>query len=810
MRSKNSTRIHPRLAIIVFLVVSILLIPIFSSAEAACIEDPTAFWQLEEDPAPYSDSIGALSATCSGSAPTECPTQTTSGVVGNALVFNDSSTGLDIAAANPATRPFDWAVTDSFSIEVWFKTAAAAPLSSTMVAVGRVHESTINLKWFVGVDASTGFAVSRVVDRADNGDAAEDELLGSTNLTDGGPHHVVVTRDASTGKIYLYVDGVLEDSTSVNYTDGFTSQTNPMNIGYLNRVSSKFHFNGTIDEVAIYGSALTPEIVKSHFDNGSVNQTYCADVAPAVLLEPEMNIGFVGYAYEGNFMASGNPTPTFTLGSNPPTGLTIADANTGEIDWLPLDNQWPSVDVEVTAQNSVDFDTNTVSIDLYDLCGDFQPALWGLDESATPFTDSVGGLLATCSGTAPTECPTSNTTDAILSNSLAFSPVDETGLDVASGGATVFDWAQTDSFSVEAWVKPAASLSGTQVAVGRVHEATISLRWWLGVKQDGSAAAQVIDRDGTGGSIELVDSRPSPSDLRDRWALIGLVRDAATNQIRLYVDGELADSETVVYTSGFNSGSNPLNIGYLNRVSSKFHFTGLIDEVALYDAALTASVFATHYQNGLIGKGYCNTAPTFGTPAPNPVPTTATEEQLYTVDFNVNDVDPDTLTLTLANAPTGMSINGSGVVTWIPDDPIVSPVSYTVQVSDNAGGTNSQQYDITVTAVNDPPVIASQNGTLTTEEETALEITIADVNYSDVDSTSGFSLGVQGGTNYTVAGNTITPVAGFIGNLTVPVTVSDGTDSSTPFNLTVEVTEPATGGGGGGGGGGCFINAILR
>jgi hypothetical protein len=132
--------------------------------------------------------------------------------------------------------------------------------------------------------------------------------------------------------------------------------------------------------------------------------------------------------------------------------------------------------------------------------------------------------------------------------------------------------------------------------------------------------------------------------------------------------------------------------------------------VALYDTALTASVFATHYQNGLIGKGYCNTAPVFTDPVPNPVPTTATEDQLYTVDFNATDVDSDALTWSLVGAPTGMQIDSAGVVTWTPDDPITSPVSYMVMVQDNQGGTNTQSYNIDVTAVDDPTPSGSGGG----------------------------------------------------------------------------------------------------
>ncbi|PIP80738.1 MAG: hypothetical protein COW84_03620, partial [Gammaproteobacteria bacterium CG22_combo_CG10-13_8_21_14_all_40_8] len=48
-------------------------------------------------------------------------------------------------------------------------------------------------------------------------------------------------------------------------------------------------------------------------------------------------------------------------------------------------------------------------------------------------------------------------------------------------------------------------------------------------------------------------------------------------------------------------------------------------------------------------------------------------------------------------------------------------------------------------------------------------------------------LTVLAGTNYSLNANTITPSAGFVGELTVPVTVSDGWLSSEVFNASVTV-----------------------
>jgi MYXO-CTERM domain-containing protein len=89
------------------------------------------------------------------------------------------------------------------------------------------------------------------------------------------------------------------------------------------------------------------------------------------------------------------------------------------------------------------------------------------------------------------------------------------------------------------------------------------------------------------------------------------------------------------------------------------------------------------------------------------------------------------------------------------------------------------------------PVIDTQAGALATDEETDLLIELDDVTVTDGDNVfpDDFTLTVQEGDNYTVTSNTITPVLGFAGDLTVPVVVNDGTDDSGSFDLTVTVND---------------------
>jgi VCBS repeat-containing protein len=115
-------------------------------------------------------------------------------------------------------------------------------------------------------------------------------------------------------------------------------------------------------------------------------------------------------------------------------------------------------------------------------------------------------------------------------------------------------------------------------------------------------------------------------------------------------------------------------------------------------------------------------------------------------------------------------------------------LSVPVSVSDGLLTSNIFNVAISVSSVNDPPVIIGQT-TLTINEETPLTIVLTDLVVSDNDNTypGDFTLDVMSGENYSVAGATITPAAEFSGALNVPVTVNDGSSSSAVFNLQVTV-----------------------
>src|SRR4030065_27413 len=106
--------------------------------------------------------------------------------------------------------------------------------------------------------------------------------------------------------------------------------------------------------------------------------------------------------------------------------------------------------------------------------------------------------------------------------------------------------------------------------------------------------------DGINDSVSLF-SLTGTKVLGNGWQDVVAVRDANASAIRLYVNGvQDAANTAAVYSSGFDSATVPLNIG---NMAGGYPFQGLVDEVALYNRALTNAEIRSHYY---LARGYCD------------------------------------------------------------------------------------------------------------------------------------------------------------------------------------------------------------
>jgi len=87
-------------------------------------------------------------------------------------------------------------------------------------------------------------------------------------------------KDGTSNQLKIYVDGVLENTAAATFTSGFASPDAGISIGWRNVSGDPSYFKGSIDEVAIYNSALDAASITQHYNNGLQNKGYCGDTQP--------------------------------------------------------------------------------------------------------------------------------------------------------------------------------------------------------------------------------------------------------------------------------------------------------------------------------------------------------------------------------------------------------------------------------------------------------------------------------------------------------------------------------------------------
>ena len=188
------------------------------------------------------------------------------------------------------------------------------------------------------------------------------------------------------------------------------------------------------------------------------------------------------------------------------------------------------------------------------------------------------------------------------------------------------------------------------------------------------------------------------------WHHIALSYDALGERMAGYLDGNFVGEIAVSGPTKALEYWNPL-IG--NPWSGGF--TGLIDEVNIYDSALTAAdVAALH--DAFLGGG--QSSPPNASPIANDDVATTLEDTplvLTPVELTGNDVDADgdLLTISDVNLVSGngsVALLSSGLVVFTPtaNDSGTALLEYEIQ--DGRGGQSTGQVTVTVTPINDAPM----------------------------------------------------------------------------------------------------------
>jgi len=173
-----------------------------------------------------------------------------------------------------------------------------------------------------------------------------------------------------------------------------------------------------------------------------------------------------------------------------------------------------------------------------------------------------------------------------------------TGNGFSFDGTTRFDVADianafdTSGFTVAAWVNFTALTYGSNdfgCPAGKVEDATIYNTWEL--CYDKIHDAWIYDTTKVTGNTSFDTMMVFPPPVTNRWYHTAMTWDGATKA--LWLDGTLADSEQNNHVAFTNGGTVTFGADTDNGGQQASPFVGVMDDLRIYDHALTAQEIAT-------------------------------------------------------------------------------------------------------------------------------------------------------------------------------------------------------------------------
>jgi hypothetical protein len=486
-----------------------------------------------------------------------------------------------------------------------------------------------------GYDGSTG---NQLVFHDTSG-TAQYKCYSQTHLGLNRWYYVAVTDNA--GKIRIYIDGLLDKACDNGY--GIPAQINaPIQIGCVE--SEKF-FNGVIDDVRFYDAALSAEEILQLYQEGLSKKATNPNPADGqTAVDPNVVVNW----------SPGNGALThdvyFGTNFNEVNDADISDANVymGNQDvnyWDVKNHDSNGLEPDTTFYWRIDelSGTETTKGNVWTFKTSVIPGLvgwWKFDEgTGTIAYDSAENRNGTVNGAI--------WTTGKIEGALNFDGAnDYVGLPNNNP-----IWLPENDFTTAAWVyfdtDPATRthdfILGLDFTYYEDHTSCTGIALFRSLN-NGKAVFQIE-------TINTTDGLSSNDVLqKNRWYHVVSVRQGTTQ--RIYLDGSLNASqscsgEPIKYSGTCND--DKVNIGRTSEAcwNPPYYLDGKIDDVRIYNRALSAEEILQLYQEGLSKKA-TNPSPADGqtTVDPNvvfnwlPGKNALTHDVYFGTSFNeVNDAD---------------------------------------------------------------------------------------------------------------------------------------------------------------------------
>ncbi len=239
-----------------------------------------AFWKLEDNT--WSDSTTNNNDLTAPDSPT-----IVAGIIGNGADF-EAGDGNYLSLADAAQTGLDLGVSGaSFSASAWIKLESHTGVGGIL---GKKDEAVNGWRFHILPDGNIVFAL-----RSGSGGPYFD-LFSSTILNDDEWYHVLVVFNNTADTAEIFINGVSDASAA--YTDELANNTQPVIIGAFGpgNPAGSNHFDGIIDEVALFNRALTADEIASIYAHGVESLFGFADIAT---ITPGTAASFTGISTAG-------------------------------------------------------------------------------------------------------------------------------------------------------------------------------------------------------------------------------------------------------------------------------------------------------------------------------------------------------------------------------------------------------------------------------------------------------------------------------------------------------------------------------
>jgi Tfp pilus assembly protein PilV len=151
------------------------------------------------------------------------------------------------------------------------------------------------------------------------------------------------------------------------------------------------------------------------------------------------------------------------------------------------------------------------------------------------------------------------------------------------GNASVFN---STEVTLSAWIKP-ANTTGTLQIIGKELQYKTALSGTGGIYV-------LVGSIGTGWTTNVI--YPAPAIVAGSWAFVAMTVSSSAGTAKIYVNGSMLGSTSMSPITAFNS--NPLLGGAYTQTPGNSQFNGTLDDLRIYNRALSATEISTLYTNG--------------------------------------------------------------------------------------------------------------------------------------------------------------------------------------------------------------------